>query len=116
RLLSPASRRRPRSVPSPRESARLEVSPRPPKGAIPVKSAVLVLCGLLAGTAAARAQFEGVADFRITTNTGKGEAVPGTGKISVTRAAYRMELLTDVSKISRGKSGRAADAPQRITI
>jgi hypothetical protein len=81
-----------------------------------MKSAVLVLCGVLAGTAAARGQFEGVADFKITTNTGKGEAVPGTGKISTTRTAYRMEMETDVSKIARGKSGRASDAPQRIKM
>jgi hypothetical protein len=81
-----------------------------------MKPAVLVLCGMLAVTTAARAQFEGVADFKIVTNTGKGEAVPATGKISVTRAAYRMEMETDVSKISHGKSGRAADAPQRITM
>lgn len=80
-----------------------------------MKSAVLVLCGLLAG-ATARAQFEGVADFKVTTNTGKGEAVPAAGKISVTRDAYRMELETDVSKISHGKTGRAADAPQRIKM
>jgi hypothetical protein len=81
-----------------------------------VKSAVLVLCGVFAATGVARAQFEGVADFKVTTNTGKGEAVPAKGKISVTRTAYRMEMETDVSKISRGKSGRAADAPQRIKM
>jgi hypothetical protein len=81
-----------------------------------MKPVLLVLCGVLAGTAAARAQFEGVADFKVTTNTGKGEAVPAIGKISVTRSAYRMEMETDVSKISRGKTGRAADAPQRIKM
>lgn len=81
-----------------------------------MRSAVLILCGVLAGTGAARAQFEGVADFKVTTNTGKGETMPATGKISVTRAAYRMEMETDVSKVSRGKSGRAADAPQHIKM
>jgi hypothetical protein len=80
------------------------------------KPAVLVLCGLLSGAAAALAQFEGVADFKITTDTGKGESVPGTGKIFVTRAAYRMEMDTDVSKISRRKSSRAADAPQHVKM
>ena len=42
--------------------------------------------------------------------------MPATGKISVTRAAYRMEMETDVSKVSRGKSSRAADAPQHIKM
>jgi hypothetical protein len=81
-----------------------------------MRSAVLVLCGILFGTAAAVAQFEGVADFKVTTSSGKGEAIPATGKISVAPAAYRMEMETDISKISRGKSGRAADAPQRIKM
>jgi hypothetical protein len=81
-----------------------------------MRSAVLVLCGALAAAAPALAQFEGVADFKVSTNSGKGEAIPATGKISVTATAYRMEMETDVSKISRGKSGRAADAPQRIKM
>lgn len=81
-----------------------------------MKRVLLVLCGILAGTAAARAQFEGVVDFKVMTNSGKREAVPATGKISITRAAYRMEMETDVSKISKGRTGRAADAPQRIKM
>jgi len=77
---------------------------------------VLALAALLAGSGAARAQFEGVADFKITTNTSKGESMPGLGKIYVAPGAYRMELETDVSAVSRGKASHAADAPQKIKM
>ena len=79
-----------------------------------MKSAALALCGLLAGGPPALAQFEGTADFKVTTNTGKGETITGTGKVYVTKAAYRMEWETDVSRVSRGKRAKDPNKPQRI--
>jgi len=70
-----------------------------------VKLAILVVCGTLAGGAVARAQVEGVADLKVTTMTRKGEAVPGTGKISLGTTAYRLELQTDASRIAFGNPG-----------
>jgi hypothetical protein len=63
--------------------------------------------------AAARAQFEGVADFKITTNTSRGETIPGTGKIFVTKGAYRMEWETDIAA-GRSAKGKPDAAPQHI--
>lgn len=70
-----------------------------------MKIPVLFVCGILAGSVVAQAQLEGVADFKVTTITRKGEAVPGTGKVSMSRAAYRMEWQTDASRIAFGSAG-----------
>jgi hypothetical protein len=78
---------------------------RSPKGASHVKLTLLVVCGVLALSGAARAQVEGVADFAVTTITRRGEAVPGTGKVSLSRSAYRMEWQTDASRIAFGSAG-----------
>jgi Domain of unknown function (DUF4412) len=92
------------------------ILPSPEKGAAMRRStlAALVLGTLLAAASPARAQFEGVAEMKITTSTGKGISIPASGKVFVTRAAYRMEWEMDISRFTRGKSAGASDAPQRI--
>jgi hypothetical protein len=55
-------------------------------------SAVLVL-----SAAAASAQFEGEADFKIASNPGKGQSLAGTGRMLVTRSAYRAEWEMQMS-------------------
>lgn len=81
-----------------------------------MKTAALALCLAAAAAAPALAQFEGTADFKVTTITGKGEVVPGTGRISSSKSAYRMEWETDISKISKGRSTRPADGPQHVKM
>ncbi len=81
-----------------------------------MKTATLAVCLALAAAAPAVAQFEGTADFKVTTITGKGEVVPGSGTISSSKNAYRMEWQTDISKISKGRSTHPSDAPQQIKM
>lgn len=81
-----------------------------------MKTAALALCLAAAAAAPAYAQFEGTAEFKVTTITGKGEVVPGSGRISSSKSAYRMEWETDISKISRGRSTRPADGPQHVKM
>jgi hypothetical protein len=75
--------------------------------------AALVLGTVLAAAPPARAQFEGMAEMKITTSTGKGESVPALGKVFVSTAAYRMEWELDVSRFAKGKSA-TSDSPQKI--
>lgn len=81
-----------------------------------MKTAALAVCLSVAGAASALAQFEGTADFKVTTITGKGEVVPGTGTISSSKDAYRMGWQTDISKIAKGRGTRPADGPQQIKM
>ncbi|HYX20063.1 MAG TPA: DUF4412 domain-containing protein, partial [Thermoanaerobaculia bacterium] len=81
-----------------------------------MKTAALALCLAVAGTSMALAQFEGTADFKVTTITGKGEVVPGTGTISSSKDAYRMEWQTDISQIAKGRSTRSVGGPQHVKL
>jgi len=81
-----------------------------------VKTAAFALCLAVAGAPAALAQFEGTADFKVTTITGKGEVVPGTGRISADKNGYRMEWQTDISKIVKGRAVRSGDGPQQVKM
>lgn len=81
-----------------------------------MKTAAFALCLAVAGAPAALAQFEGTADFKVTTITGKGEVVPGSGRISANKTGYRMEWQTDISKIVKGRAVRSENGPQQIKM
>jgi hypothetical protein len=81
-----------------------------------VKTAAFALCLAVAGAPAVLAQFEGTADFKVTTITGKGDVVPGSGRISANKAGYRMEWQTDISKIVKGRAIRSENGPQPIKM
>ena len=81
-----------------------------------MKTAALTLLLAAAGAPAVLAQFEGTAEFKVTTITGKGEVVPGTGKITSDRNGYRMEWQTDISKIAKGHTARSGDGPQQVKM
>jgi len=81
-----------------------------------VRTAAFALCLAVAGAPAALAQFEGTADFKVTTITGKGEVVPGSGRISANKTGYRMEWQTDISKIVKGRAVRSENGPQQIRM
>ena len=76
--------------------------------------AAIVLGTALAAAAPARAQFEGTAEMKIVTSTGKGESIPAYGKVFVSKTAYRMEWEMDVSRFSKGRHAGGSEAPQRI--
>jgi hypothetical protein len=70
----------------------------------------------LASTAAL-AQFEGVAEFRGTVQTGKGQTIPSQGKIFVSRSACRVEWETDLREIAEGrKESSKAAIPERMRL
>jgi len=81
-----------------------------------VRTAAFALCLAVAGTTAALAQFEGTAEFKVTTITGKGEVVPGNGRISADKNGYRMEWQTDISKIVKGRAVRPENGPQQVKM
>lgn len=81
-----------------------------------MKTAAFALCLAVAGAPAALAQFEGTADFKVTTITGKGEVVPGSGRISADKKGYRMEWQTDISKIVKGRAVRPGGGPQQVKM
>ncbi|HKD18991.1 MAG TPA: DUF4412 domain-containing protein [Thermoanaerobaculia bacterium] len=82
---------------------------------MPRSSLVALVVGIvLAAAPPARAQFEGMAEMKITTNTGKGGSIPASGRVFVTKTAYRMEWEMDLSRFSRGKNAGASAAPQHV--
>ena len=81
-----------------------------------MRTAAFALCLAVAGAPAALAQLEGTAEFKVTTITGKGEVVPGNGKITSNKNGYRMEWQTDISKIVKGRAVRPENGPQQIKM
>jgi hypothetical protein len=77
------------------------------------RNVLLLACGLLAGAAAARAQFEGTADFKIVTGRAK-DSVTATGKLFATKTAYRMEWEADLSRYGKDKAASGSQPPQKI--
>jgi FlaG/FlaF family flagellin (archaellin) len=73
---------------------------------------ILAFATLVLAAATASAQFEGQADFKITTNAGKDQTMNGTGKMFVTRSAYRSEFEMKMTDTEGRKSG----APARMKM
>ncbi len=72
---------------------------------------------LFAAATTASAQFEGVADFKVTTNAGQGQSVNGTGKMYVSTRAYRSEFEMQMTGAGGGKdSRRGAPAAMKMTM
>jgi hypothetical protein len=74
---------------------------------------------LLLSTVAARAQFEGIAEFKGSMAWSGGRTIPSAGKASFSRDAYRMEWEVDLSAIPTKGTTPAVAVPARyktITI
>src|ERR1700674_4980226 len=72
---------------------------------------------LLSASATASAQFEGVADFRVTMTGEKRKSVPSTGKIFATKNAYRTEWETRLDAGTRApKEGEEAATPRSFKM
>jgi hypothetical protein len=80
------------------------------KGARSVKKILPVAVVLLLSAATAHAEFEGVADMKITTERGPGgAAIHGTGKIYISKTAWRYEIemsSPEMAKMTGGKPFR----------
>jgi len=70
----------------------------------PLAAAVFLVC-----SAAALAQFEGVADFKATTVSGRGETIPGRGTFYVSKNAVRGDWEMDLQAGAKKDPG----APDR---
>jgi uncharacterized protein DUF4412 len=70
---------------------------------------------LLAVSATGFAQSEGIAEFKGSTKTGKGEALPARGKFLLTKSAFRMDWEVDTPP-KRGKAGAGHPNVYKTTI
>lgn len=70
---------------------------------------------LLALSAAVFAQSEGVAEFKGSTKTGKGETLPARGKFLLTKSAFRMDWEVDTAR-KPGKVGANHPSVYKTTI
>lgn len=66
---------------------------------------------LFAAATTAFAQFEGVADFKVTTNTGQGQSVNGTGRMYVSPRAYRSEFEMQITGAGGSRDSRKVAPP-----
>lgn len=62
-----------------------------------MKRTPIVAAFLLAISAAGFAQSEGIAEFKGSTKTGKGETLPARGKFLLTKSAFRMDWEVDTA-------------------
>lgn len=75
-----------------------------------------VLAAMLClAAAAASAQFEGVADFKITSGSGPDVSTRGDGRIFLGPAGYRVEWAMNVSSMKKGREG-AQTAPTTMAM
>ncbi len=79
-----------------------------------MKPWTLAAAALLALRAAAFAQSEGVAEFQGSAWAGGGKTVPGSGKVYLSKGAYRMEWEIKTADSTPGKG--APPAGQKIVI
>lgn len=71
---------------------------------------------LFAAAATASAQFEGVADFKVSTTTGQGQTVNGTGKMYVSPRAYRSEFEMQMTGAGGRDSRKGAPSAMKMTM
>lgn len=85
-----------------------------------MKRTLFLVTALLFAAAIAFAQFEGVADFKITMSAGADKSSPGAGKLFLAPSGYRMEWAMDVSSLRKSDkdkdAGRAPSAPLTMTM
>jgi Domain of unknown function (DUF4412) len=82
-----------------------------------VKRTLFLLAALSLAAASASAQFEGVADFKLTTGKERDGAATGTGKMFIAAGGYRMDWeMSIASGKDGGKSAGRAPAQIMMTI
>jgi hypothetical protein len=85
-----------------------------------VKRAFFLATALSFAAAIATAQFEGVADFKITMSAGSDKSSPGEGRIFLAPSGYRMEWAMDLSSLRKSDkdkdAGKASPAPLTMTM
>jgi hypothetical protein len=95
------------------DRAKIVAEPRARGGIVrPFRPAAAVF---FAFSAAGLAQFEGVATFKGTVHTDKGQTIPSQGKVFVTRAACRVEWETDMKQLA-GSRREARGMPDHFKL
>ena len=79
--------------------------------------AVFGAAALFTGIAApARAQSEGIAEFKGEIHSDKGRTVPSHGKVFISKAAVRVEWETDLSSVDRKGKDDPKDVPNHFRM
>jgi hypothetical protein len=81
-----------------------------------MKIARIAAIAFFAASAAALAQFEGVAEFKASTTSGRGETIPGHGTFYIGKNAVRGEWQMDLAAGSSQKRDPHAPSHYRSTI
>ena len=82
-----------------------------------MKKALVLAAALSLVSGVASAQFEGVANFKMTMGSGPDMSSQGDGKIFLSPAGYRVEWKMDLSSMRKGHEGaKAAPATMAMTM
>ncbi len=82
-----------------------------------MKRTFVLAAALSLASAIASAQFEGVANFKMTAGSGADMSAQGNGKIFLSPAGYRVEWAMDLSSMKKGREGaKAAPATMLMTM
>jgi hypothetical protein len=76
----------------------------------------LAAAAFFAFSAAGLAQFEGVAQFKGSVHTDKGQTIPSQGKVFVTRAACRVEWETDLKQLAGDRKDPKGMMPDHFRL
>ena len=76
-----------------------------------------IACGLLfAASTALYAEVEGVAEFKATVGMNRGQTVPSTGKVFVSKGAVRVEWETDLTSLKSAGKDDARRMPDHFKM
>ncbi len=81
-----------------------------------MRTARIAAVAFFVGTAAALAQFEGVAEFKASTISGRGETIPGHGTFYISKSAVRGDWRMDLRAAGPEKNNPHAPAEYRSTF
>jgi uncharacterized protein DUF4412 len=73
---------------------------------------------LFVSRASALAQTEGIAEFRGTVHTDKGQTIPSQGRVYMSKSAVRVEWETDLREVAKERkdSGKASGMPEQFKM
>jgi hypothetical protein len=81
-----------------------------------VKPIRLAAAAFFALSAAALAQFEGIATFKGSVHTDKGQTIPSQGKVFLARAACRVEWETDLKQLVENRKDAKGVMPDHYSL
>ncbi len=81
-----------------------------------MKKAFVLAAFLSFASTIAYAQFEGIANFKMTTSSGSEMTSRGDGKIFLSPAGYRVEWMMDLSSMKKDQGAKAAPPTMAMTM